>query len=285
MAFTYDSLRNYAIPDAREQITTERCMLYSLGVGMGADPTDLGQLRYVYEDGLLANPLMANVIGYPGFWMKAADTGVDWKRVLHGEQRFELHAPIPIDADVIGRSKVIAINDRGPKKGAFVYTERVVSDVESGTPLCTIWQTAVCRGDGGCGGSDPAPHEPDPLPERAPDSSHVVPIASNAALLYRLNGDRNPLHADPAVAEQAGYPQPILHGLCTLGYAGHVVLGHACNYDSARLRSMAVRFTAPVFPGESLRVELWNQPQGVSFRAIALERNVQVLGNGFARVE
>ena len=113
MAFTYDSLMAYSIADVRERIDADRCILYSLAVGMGADPRHPGQLRYVYEEGLLANPLMANVIGYPGFWMKSADTGVDWKRVLHGEQYFELHRPLPVDATLIGRTKVIGITDRG----------------------------------------------------------------------------------------------------------------------------------------------------------------------------
>jgi acyl dehydratase len=285
MAFTYDSLMAYPIPEVREQLSDERCILYSLGVGLGSDPTHAGQLRYVYEEGLVANPFMANVIGYPGFWMKAEDTGVDWKHVLHGEQYFELHRPIPTHAEVVGRSRVVAINDRGPDKGAFVYTDRVVSDAVTDEPICTITQTTVCRGDGGCGGSDAAPRPPHPLPERSPDTRHTLPIAANAALLYRLNGDLNPLHVDPQVATHAGYPQPILHGLCTLGHAGHAILAVACGYEAQRLRSVAVRFTAPVFPGETLRVDVWHETGGVAFCAHAVERDVRVLGNGFAETD
>jgi acyl dehydratase len=281
MAFTEQSLKAYPIEDIEQQITPDTCMLYSLGVGMGSDPMDAGQLRYVYEDGLCANPLMANVLGYPGFWMKADDTGVDWKHVLHGEQFFEVHRPIPTSGLIVGNTKVIGINDRGVEKGAFVYTRREVRDKASGELLCSIEQTTVCRGNGGCGGSDPAPRKPHPIPERDADVICDLPISAQAALLYRLNGDRNPLHADPTVAAHAGFPKPILHGLCTLGIAGHAILKSTCDYDASRLKNMAVRFTAPVFPGETLRTEIWNEDGGVSFRSTALEREKTVLGNGW----
>ena len=282
MAFTEQSLKDYAIADVEQSITAEMCMLYSLSVGIGEDPMDAGQLAYVYEDNLLANPLMANVLAYPGFWMKKADTGVDWKQVLHGEQFFEIHRPLPTSGTLLGRSKVIGISDRGVDKGAFVYSRREVVDKASGDLLCSVEQTTVCRGNGGSGGSDPAPRKAHQLPEREPDQVCDLAISTQAALLYRLNGDRNPLHADPQVAAQAGYPKPILHGLCTLGVAGHAILKTACDYDASRLKSMAVRFTAPVFPGETLRTEIWNQDGGVSFRASVLERDKVVLGNGWA---
>lgn len=283
MAFTYDSLKAYPIPEIEQSVTPDACILYSLSVGMGADPTDTRQLRYVYEPHLVANPLMANVLGYPGFWMKAKDTGVDWRRVLHGEQYFEVHRPLPVEGTVVGRTRIVGINDRGSEKGAFVYAERVVTDKATGEPICTISQTTVCRGDGGCGGADPSPHPLHQPPEREPDMICEISIAPQAALIYRLNGDRNPLHADPEVAQQAGYPQPILHGLCTLGHAGHAILRATCDYDPTRLKSMAVRFTAPVFPGETLRTELWREGTGLDFRSTALERDEVVLGNG--RVE
>ncbi len=284
MPFTPESIKAHAIPEITQRITPADCILYSLSVGIGSDPVSPAQLRYVYEDGLVANPMMANVIGYPGFWIKDEAVGADWHRVLHGEQFVELHRPIPVDATVIGRSRVVAVNDRGPDRGAFLYTRRVVSDTNSGEDICTIYQTTVARGDGGCGGNDEAPKKVTATPNRAPDMSVDSPILPQAALLYRLNGDFNPLHADPAVAEAAGYPQPILHGLCTLGVAGHAILAAACDYDASRFTGIAVRFTAPVFPGETLRTDLWKEPGGVAFRAHVLERSVQVLGHGFANV-
>jgi len=284
MPFTERSLKAYPIPEVEHRITAHDCMLYSLSVGMGEDPMDPGQLRYVYEDHLVANPLMANVLAYPGFWMKAPETGVDWHHVLHGEQYFELHRPLPVSATLVGRTRVIGINDRGEGKGAFVYSRREVTDQATGEAVCTIEQTTVCRADGGCGGSDPAPRTPHATPERPADSICDIPISPRAALLYRLNGDRNPLHADPEVARKAGYPQPILHGLCTLGHAGHAILKTACGYDAARLKSMAVRFTSPVFPGETLRTEIWHEDGGVFYRSRALERDLVVLGNGWVEL-
>ena len=281
MAFSEASLKAYAIEEVEQTVTPEQCMLYSLSVGIGTDPMDSGQLRYVLENDLCANPLMANVLAYPGFWMKGADTGVDWKQVLHGEQYFEIHRPLPTAGTLLGRTRVIGINDRGKDKGAFVYSRREVFDKLAGDLVCSIEQTTVCRGNGGCGGNDAAPRQAHRLPERDADTVCELPISPQAALLYRLNGDRNPLHADPAVAAQAGYPRPILHGLCTLGVAGHAILKSACGYDAARLQSMAVRFTAPVFPGETLRTEIWNEDGGVSFRASVVERNKVVLGNGW----
>ena len=284
MAFTAQSIKSYAIPEARQTITANDCILYSLSVGLGTQPLDRDHLCYVYEEGLVANPMMANVVGYPGFWMQHEATGVDWKRVLHGEQFVTIHRPLPTEGTVIGRSRVIAVTDKGADKGAFVYTERIVSDEVSGEPLCTIHQTTVCRGDGGCGGEDSPPKRVRVTPPRAPDVTYDLSIPPQAALLYRLNGDFNPLHADPEVARDAGYSQPILHGLCTLGFAGHALLASACNYDASRFKSIAVRFTAAMFPGETLRTEIWHEDGGVAFRARALERDVLVLGHGFAGI-
>lgn len=283
--FTEQSLKAYSIPEAEQTITPQQCMLYSLSVGIGAEPMNEGQLSYVVEDKLRANPLMTNVLAYPGFWMKAPETGVDWKQVLHGEQYFELHRELPTSGTLVGRTRVIGVNDRGADKGAFVYTRREVFDKANGDLVCSIDQTTVCRGNGGSGGGDPAPRAPHRPPERPADTVSELPISPQAALLYRLNGDLNPLHADPAVAAQAGYPRPILHGLCTMGVAGHAILRHACEYDAVRLKSMAVRFTAPVFPGETLRTEIWQEDGGVSFRASVIERDKIVLGNGWVTID
>jgi acyl dehydratase len=254
MPFTQQSLKSYPIPEVEHTVTPRDCILYSLAVGMGANPTDPGQLEA---------------------------TGVDWKHVLHGEQYFELHRPLPIAATLLGRTRVIGINDRGADRGAFVYSRRDVVDKSTGEAVCSIEQTTVCRRDGGCGGSDPAPRKPHRLPEREADIVCDIAVSGQAALLYRMNGDHNPLHVDPKVAQQAGYPQPILHGLCTLGHAGHAILRHACDYDPARFKSMAVRFTAPVFPGETLRTLIWHEEDGVSFCSSVTERDTTVLGNGW----
>jgi acyl dehydratase len=142
--------------------------------------------------------------------------------------------------------------------------------------------TTFLRGDGGFGGpSGPTP-EPHRLPERQPDISVDLPTLPQAGLIYRLSGDYNPLHADPAVAAGAGFSRPILHGLCTFGVAGRAVLRACCDNDQRRLGSFRARFSAPVYPGETIRTEIWRDAQTISFRARVPERDIVVLGNGLA---
>jgi acyl dehydratase len=265
--------------------TTRDSILYALGVGAGTDPMDEADLRFVYEDGMLALPTMAVVLGYPGFWLKEQNTGADWRQVLHGEQGLVIHKPLPPAATVIGRMKITGFIDKGAGKGALLLSERAVIDQKSGELLATVSSTSFLRGDGGTGfstGPAPAPHA---LPERAPDASLDLPTAPGQALIYRLSGDFNPLHADPKVAQGAGFPRPILHGLCTYGVAGRALLKLACDDDPARLKRMDLRFSAPVFPGETIRTEIWREGGGkVSFRAKVLERDLVVLNNGYAEI-
>lgn len=281
MPFDAEQLMDYAIPEARQALTRRDCMLYALGIGVGDDPTDENQLRFVYEPKLRAMPSMANVLAHPGFWMKAADTGMDWRRILHGEQKFTLHRPLPVEARLVGRTRIKAIHDRGKDKGAYVYLERRVVDEDSGEAVCTLEQTTVCRGDGGCGSVGEVERTRRAIPVRDPDYVCDLATLPQAALLYRLNGDMNPLHADPEVARSAGYERPILHGLCTFGVAGHAILRCCCNYEPDRIQSTSVRFTAPVFPGETIRTEMWNVDDGLSFRSRVVERDAVVLGSGW----
>jgi acyl dehydratase len=259
-------------------------ILYALGLGLGSDPTDEEQLRFVYETDLRALPTMAVVLAYPGFWLRQPGTGVNWKKILHGEQGIVWHAPIPAAAAVTGRTRVTDIIDKGAEKGSLLFSERVVKDAKTGEKLATLTGTTVLRGDGGFGGpakQAPAPHR---IPERAPDAVCDLSTAPNAALIYRLSGDYNPLHADPEVARAAGFPRPILHGLCSLGVAGHALLKTVAGYDPAGFKSMRLRFTAPVFPGETIRTEMWIDGAQVSFRARLRERDAIVLDNGLAEI-
>ncbi|SEC08224.1 Acyl dehydratase [Rhizobiales bacterium GAS188] len=282
MPIDYAKLKNWSFPDVEHRYELRDTILYALGLGCGSDPTDEEELRFVYEDGIRVLPSMAVVLGYPGFWLKNPQTGVDWKKVLHGEQGLILHRPLPASGTVIGRTRVTEIIDKGAEKGALLFSERQVIDKQSGDRLCTLTSTTVLRGDGGFGGaSGPAP-EPHRLPERQPDISLDLPTLPQAGLIYRLSGDYNPLHADPAVAIAAGFPRPILHGLCTFGVAGRAVLRVSCDNDQRRLESFRVRFSAPVFPGETIRTEIWRDGKTVSFRARVLERDIVVLNNGYA---
>ena len=216
----------------------------------------------------------------PGFWLRDPATGVDWKKVLHGEQGIELHRPLPVAATVVAQTRVTAIIDKGEGRGALIYSEREIHDKQTGELLATLSSTTVARGEGGFGGPAVAQPQPHRLPEREPDAVCDLPTAPQAALIYRLSGDPNPLHADPAVAQAAGFDAPILHGLCTLGVAGHAVLRTCCDYDPLRFKSLRLRFSAPVYPGESIRTEVWKTGTVVSFRSRVLERDVTVLDNG-----
>jgi len=284
LKFDRERLLAWQIPDVRHAYTRRDTMLYALGLGLGQDPLDPAQLRYVYDKGLQALPTMAVVLGYPGLWMADPDTGIDCARMLHGEQGLELFAPLPAAATVIGRTRVVDVIDKGVDKGAIVRTRRDVHDADSGTLLCRLTATSVLRGNGGFGGPNtplPAPHA---LPQRAPDHVAECRTSPRAALIYRLSGDGNPLHADPAAARAAGFERPILHGLCTFGIAGTALLAHGCDHDASRLRAMRARFTAPVFPGETLRTEIWRDGAQLSFRTTAAERGIVALNNGWAQL-
>jgi acyl dehydratase len=268
-----------------EQAYTERdSVLYALGCGLGADPLDAGQLRFVYEraaDGLQALPTLVNVLGYSGFWADQPDTGITWQKLVHAEQAIVLHRPLPAQSRVIGHTRVTGLHDKGADKGALMLQERRVTDAATGEPIATVTQTTMLRADGGFGGAHGAPlAAPHAIPDRAADAVCDLPTLPQAALLYRLNGDFNPMHADPAVAQAAGFSRPILHGLATMGVVMHAVLKTLLGYDATSVRGMRVRFTAPVLPGQTLRTELWRDGTVVSLRTTALERGAVVINAG-----
>jgi acyl dehydratase len=185
---------------------------------------------------------------------------------------------------VIGRSRVTGLVDRGAGKGALLYSERVILDAATGAKLATLGQTTFLRGDGGFGGPDGPVRKPAPEPEGAPEIVLDLPTRPEMALLYRLNGDHNPLHSDPGIAAKAGFPRPILHGLATFGVVGRALLRAVCGNDTARFGRMDCRFSAPVFPGETIRTEIWPTEGGAAFRARVVERDVVVVGNGAFRL-
>jgi acyl dehydratase len=205
-------------------------------------------------------------------------------KIVHGEQALRIHRSIPVSGTVIGRMRVKAIVDKGKDKGVLVCQERSIVDKASGAVLATLDHITFCRGDGGIGKSDPAPPAPASVPEGAPDASCDLPTLPQAALIYRLCADPNPLHAEPAVAKAAGFSRPILHGLCTYGVAGHAILRTFCGYEPEMLSSLSVRFSAPVYPGETIRTEMWRRGGTVLFRSRAIERDVVVLNNGVATI-
>ena len=286
MAIDYDKIMNWPFQPVEQTYTEKDTILYALGLGFGADPLDEHQLRFVFEeaDGFAALPTMPVVLAGPGFWVRDPDSGIDWKRILAGEQEIELHAPVPTAATLIGETRVTDIIDKGVEKGALIYSERTLSDKATGTKVATLRSTTFARGDGGFGGQNRSIPPVHTVPERRPDLHFDIEVLPQAALIYRLSGDRNPLHASPAVATVAGFKAPILHGLCSLGVAGHAILKTCCDYDPARFKSLALRFSSPVYPGETIRTEMWRDGAIVSFRARVLQRDVIVLNNGRAVV-
>jgi acyl dehydratase len=284
MTIDYEKLLTLKIPEVEHSYTDRDTMLYALGVGVGHDPLDPDQLPFVYEKNLKALPTFAAVLGYPGFWARDLDTGIDWVKLVNGEQGVSLHRSLAPTGTVIGRTRILEAIDKGPGKGALIYTERTVTDKKSGALIATVTQTSFCRGDGGFGGPPRAAPPPHPIPERAPDTVCDLATRPEAALIYRLSADRNPLHADPEIAKAAGFPRPILHGLATFGVAGHALLRSVCGYDPARLISINARFSGPVFPGETLRTEIWRDGTRVSFRTRIVERDAIAINNGRAEV-
>lgn len=280
MPFKYDDLIDWPFDGVTQEYDVWDTIRYALSVGIGRDPTDARQLRFTLEDDLHAFPTMALVLASPGFWPQDPDTGIDWKAVLHVAESLAIHRPLPPAGRLSARTRVTDIVDRGAGRGALIRTVRDIFDGYSGDRLATETTDFLCRGDGGCGGPGTPLPKPHPVPDRAPDAALALETLPQQALLYRLNGDHNPLHADPEVASAAGFDRPILHGRCTLGHAAYAVLRVMADSDPERVKGVQVRFTAPVFPGETLRTEMWREADTVAFRTVAEERDIVVLSNG-----
>ena len=283
MAINYEKLINWNIPETRQHLTKRDTILYALGVGLGADPCDADQLRFVYEDKLQALPTMAIILGYPGPWHAHPELGITRSHVVHGEQGFRIVKPLPVEGDLVGKTRVAGVADKGKDKGALLMTEATVRE-GSGDVVCTLTSTTFCRADGGFGGPDAPVRTPHPVPDTAPQHVCDLPTLPQAALIYRLSGDYNPLHADPAYAGKAGFKMPILHGRCTFGIAGHAILKTVCGYDASKFVAMEGRFSSPVYPGETIRTEMWRDGNVVSFRSTVPARGVTVLNNGRAEI-
>ncbi|MDB5482439.1 MAG: 3-alpha,7-alpha, 12-alpha-trihydroxy-5-beta-cholest-24-enoyl-CoA hydratase [Caulobacteraceae bacterium] len=278
MPIDYQRALAHKITGQRTAYTETRTMLYALSIGMGRDPLDENELSFVFEGAeLRVVPTMAAVLARGNI---VGPLNLDMTLVLHGEQRLTVHRPLPPSGVLICDSRVVEVLDKGAGKGALVYTETDVRLEGEEQPLLTVGGTIFARGDGGFGGPAGPTPEVHGVPKRDPDFRHVTQTRADQALLYRLNGDRNPLHADPAVARRAGFPAPILHGLCSYAIACRAVLASVCDYDPTRIGSFDVRFTAPVYPGETIATEIWVDGEVVSFRCQVEERGVTSINNG-----
>jgi acyl dehydratase len=279
MALNYDQLMATSVVDLPFNYSDRETMLYALSIGIGRDPLQSRELAFVSEvEGPPATiPAMATVLVPDMF---PPDLGWDFSQVLHAEQRMALYRPLPPAADILINKRIVAVYDRGPKLGAIVMFEAEGRLKADDTALFTIGNTIVARGDGGFGGPNgkgPKPHRP---PRRDPDLTCELPTRRDQALLYRLNGDRNPLHADPKLAQSVGFDVPILHGLCTYGVACHAILQTICDFDATLITGMDARFSSPVLPGDTITTDMWQDGNIVSFQCSVKERGLVVVRNG-----
>lgn len=256
-------------------------ILYAYGIGMGADALDERELAFVNEATATPRPLkvmptFATVAAW-GAWPGKMD--INRVMLVDGESDLTLHRPLPAAAHITADSSVLGVYDKGKDKGAVIRFQTVLKNSD-GEALATLVTSNFARGDGGFGGPagvQPAPH---PIPARVPDKVIDIPTRPDQALIYRLCGDRNPLHSDPEFAKHAGFSRPILHGLCTYGITCRGVLQTFADHDPGAIKRHAARFSAPLYPGEIITLEMWKDGNVISFEAKVKERAVTVIKNG-----
>jgi acyl dehydratase len=257
--------------------------LYALGLGIGDDPLDEDELAYVYEGrDQRPVPSMCVTLGWPPLWIAEPETGIAWTQVLHGEQRFELYRPLPAQGSIRAEHRVSAVVDKGLTRGALLFFETELFDARNGERLASLHATDFLRGDGGCGSFGTPPKPRAELRVGASTGASLdYRTSRQAALLYRLvSRDYMPIHADPAIALSAGFDKPISHGLNIMGIACRAILKQFAPGRPERLGAMAVRFVSPAFPGDTIRIEMFEEDDLVRFRGWAVERKVLVLDRG-----
>ena len=282
MPLNYDAIMAYRPADIRAAYDPRDCILYALGIGLGMDPMDQDQLRFVYEKNLLAFPTLATTLGWMG---RLTDPvfGVDERMVVLADQRVVLHRPLTTQATLISRPYVKEIIDKGEGNAAIMQLTRDLR-TEDGTLVATVEGSTLARKHGGFGGKVTQSPAPPAIPSRDPDRVCDLPTPPNLAQIFRLTGDTNPLHIDPERAKVAGFPRPILHGIASFGVAAHAILRTIAGYDPGRLASIEARFARPIFPGETVRTEMWVNGAEVAFRCRTVERGEVAVDNGLAKL-
>jgi len=281
MSARYDELMAMKSLGQKYAYTDRDVMLYAYGIGMGADPMDEKELAYVNE----ATYTPRDVKVVPTFASVAAwgsgpgDMKLNRLLVVDGERDITFHKPMPVAANITADSSVLGVFDKGKDKGLVVRHQTVLRD-EKGEKLATLVASRFARGDGGIGGPSDGQPEPHAVPKRAPDRSIDISTRPDQALIYRLCGDRNPLHSDPEFAQRAKFPRPILHGMCTYGITCRGVLQTYADYDAKAFRQHAARFSSPVYPGETVTMDMWKDGNVISFEAKVKARNVAVIKSG-----
>ncbi|HEX2464937.1 MAG TPA: MaoC/PaaZ C-terminal domain-containing protein [Thermoanaerobaculia bacterium] len=268
-----------SLPPGTTSWNADDVILYHLGIGAGTGGkvTDARELEYTYERYLKVLPSFGvlHAGSGPGGLGAVPGVSINYALVLHGEQKIEIHRPIPTAAQTETQSRIKAIHDKG--KAALIVIETETRE-KGGAPLFTNTTAIFARGEGGFGG-DPGPKPGNDAPERAPDLVVESPTAPHQALLYRLNGDKNPLHIDPEFAKMGGFDIPILHGLCSYGVVCKAVVDHALDGAVDRVAGYEARFTGVVYPGETIVTSMWRENGKILLSARTAERGSPVLGN------
>lgn len=257
-------------------------ILYALGVGAGVPPTDAGELEYTYEKNLKVLPSFTTVANSGAAANFFAVEGLEFNRamMLHGEQEVEIHKPLPPETKLRGQAKIADIYDKG--KAALLLLETRVSDGE-GDPLYTNRMSLFLRGEGGFGGPK-GPDTSSAKPERAPDGVLESTTLPQQALLYRLNGDKNPLHCDPDFAAKGGFDRPIIHGLCSYGIVCKAIVDGVLNGDPTKVAKYSARFRGIAFPGETYLTSFWKEGDTIYVEAKSKERDAPIISNAAVTV-
>ena len=284
MSIDIKALQSLVYPRVEQTVSPNDAIFYALSIGLGTSPLDPHHLQYVYERGQVAFPTLASVICKLRSLSDFPQLGIAKSTVVHGEFGLRLHAGVPIGVPLAAWGKVTDVVGGKPGSHLKVYSDRFIVEAETDRLIATIRSMTLVRG---AGGEAPSAYAGPVrvLPTRQPDDVVTLPTATNQALMFRLNGDANPLHADPAFATKAGFEKPILHGLCSLGIAARAIIESDKSEESGQLTSVSARFSGPLFPGESLAVQIWRDGNDLQFRALAQERGTTVLDFGHGQLE
>ena len=282
MTINYDEIMNLTSENVEISYSDKDSILYSLGIGLGNDPMNLNELKYVYENSQSVLPSMATNFQYHSPLL--LKTNINFIMVVHGEQRLSITNALPVSGDFIANAKVIGCYDKGPARGAIIEVETTVKNKKNNEEICKLVSTTFARGDGGFGGPD-SPKKEIFIPDGEPDYVSEVSTKPDQALIFRLSGDYNPLHSDPNFAKAAGFEKPILHGMCTYGIACRSLVNEICENDASKLKRFDCRFSSPVYPGETIITEMWKKDKMIYFNSKVKERDKLVLKNGVSIIK
>ena len=282
MTINYDEIMDLTSENVEISYSDKDSILYSLGIGLGNDPMNLNELKYVYENSQSVLPSMATNFQYHSPLL--LKTNINFIMVVHGEQRLSITNALPVSGDFIANAKVIGCYDKGPAHGAIIEVETSVKNKKDNEEICKLVSTTFARGDGGFGGPE-SPKKEIFIPDGEPDYVSEVSTKPDQALIFRLSGDYNPLHSDPNFAKAAGFEKPILHGMCTYGIACRSLVNEICENDASKLKRFDCRFSSPVYPGETIITEMWKKDKMIYFNSKVKERDKLVLKNGVSEIK